>query len=715
MVWQTFLITVLLFIAAAIAIAAMQASWQRRATPGARYFAWMMLAVAIWTLSSAFEYAVDSYPVKIYWSKIQYLGIAPLPVFWLLFALDYSQILPRLSSSARRAIYLLWVIPTITLILAITNERHGLIWREIAILQSTPRLLVDYHHGVWFWVGAIYSYVLLFFGTTALGWSILRFSQFYRRQSIALIIGALIPWAANFLYLANIRLIPGIDLTPLAFVIAGAIYSIEVFRLHLFDLIPFAQDAVIESMSDGVLVVDEAMRILYLNPAARSILKIEKNDHLSFEKISLKIGPIVQNALDHNIRRSEIRTDDVPPRYIEIQLDPLYRTQGRAAGRLILLRDISQQKQASEQLRLQSVALSSAPNSIMITDRQGNIQWVNPAFTELTGYRLEEVIGKNPRILKSGKQEPEFYQNLWQTILAGEDWHGELINRRKDGSLYIEDAMISPVFNEENEITHFVALKQDITARKELEKMRDDLMQAIVHDLRNPLNSILFSMDMIQTLPGAENLPAEILSMVEISRGNAWRMLGMINSMLDLSRLEHGSMPLMREPVILAELVEQTIHSQSLLAQRREILILNDVPYDLPRVLIDRVLISRVLQNLVDNAIKFTAQGSNIEITAKTDPENHAVIVSVHDNGPGIPPELKGSLFQKFITGPSPRRGSGLGLAFCRLAVEAHQGKIWVESEDHRGTTFLFSLPIEDEEHPTWQSVYGQPSLRQTH
>lgn len=715
MVWQTFLITVLLFIAAAIAIAAMQASWQRRATPGARYFAWMMLAVAIWTLSSAFEYAVDSYPVKIYWSKIQYLGIAPLPVFWLLFALDYSQILPRLSSSARRAIYLLWVIPTITLILAITNERHGLIWREIAILQSTPRLLVDYHHGVWFWVGAIYSYVLLFFGTTALGWSILRFSQFYRRQSIALIIGALIPWAANFLYLANIRLIPGIDLTPVAFVIAGAIYSIEVFRLHLFDLIPFAQDAVIESMSDGVLVVDEAMRILYLNPAARSILKIEKNDHLSFEKISLKIGPIVQNALDHNIRRSEIRTDDVPPRYIEIQLDPLYRTQGRAAGRLILLRDISQQKQASEQLRLQSVALSSAPNSIMITDRQGNIQWVNPAFTELTGYRLEEVIGKNPRILKSGKQEPEFYQNLWQTILAGEDWHGELINRRKDGSLYIEDAMISPVFNEENEITHFVALKQDITARKELEKMRDDLMQAIVHDLRNPLNSILFSMDMIQTLPGAENLPAEILSMVEISRGNAWRMLGMINSMLDLSRLEHGSMPLMREPVILAELVEQTIHSQSLLAQRREILILNDVPYDLPRVLIDRVLISRVLQNLVDNAIKFTAQGSNIEITAKTDPENHAVIVSVHDNGPGIPPELKGSLFQKFITGPSPRRGSGLGLAFCRLAVEAHQGKIWVESEDHRGTTFLFSLPIEDEEHPTWQSVYGQPSLRQTH
>ncbi len=715
MVWQTFLITVLLFIAAAIAIAAMQASWQRRATPGARYFAWMMLAVAIWTLSSAFEYAVDSYPVKIYWSKIQYLGIAPLPVFWLLFALDYSQILPRLSSSARRAIYLLWVIPTITLILAITNERHGLIWREIAILQSTPRLLVDYHHDVWFWVGAIYSYVLLFFGTTALGWSILRFSQFYRRQSIALIIGALIPWAANFLYLANIRLIPGIDLTPVAFVIAGAIYSIEVFRLHLFDLIPFAQDAVIESMSDGVLVVDEAMRILYLNPAARSILKIEKNDHLSFEKISLKIGPIVQNALDHNIRRSEIRTDDVPPRYIEIQLDPLYRTQGRAAGRLILLRDISQQKQASEQLRLQSVALSSAPNSIMITDRQGNIQWVNPAFTELTGYSLEEVIGKNPRILKSGKQEPEFYQNLWQTILAGEDWHGELINRRKDGSLYIEDAMISPVFNEENEITHFVALKQDITARKELEKMRDDLMQAIVHDLRNPLNSILFSMDMIQTLPGAENLPAEILSMVEISRGNAWRMLGMINSMLDLSRLEHGSMPLMREPVILAELVEQTIHSQSLLAQRREILILNDVPYDLPRVLIDRVLISRVLQNLVDNAIKFTAQGSNIEITAKTDPENHAVIVSVHDNGPGIPPELKGSLFQKFITGPSPRRGSGLGLAFCRLAVEAHQGKIWVESEDHRGTTFLFSLPIEDEEHPTWQSVYGQPSLRQTH
>jgi PAS domain S-box-containing protein len=714
MVWQTFLITVLLFIAAAIAIAAMQASWQRRTTPGATYFAWMMLAVAIWTLSSAFEYVVDSYPIKIYWSKIQYLGITSLPVFWLLFALDYSQILPRLSVRLRRALYLVGVIPAITLTLAITNERHGLIWSEVAILQSTPRLLVDYHHGAWFWVGAIYSYILLFFGTSALIWGIIHFSQLYRRQSIALIIGALIPWAANFLYLARIRLIPGVDLTPVAFVVAGAIYSLEVFRFQLFDLVPFAQDAVVESMSDGVLVVDEALRIIYLNPAARSILQVDGSDHYSLEKAGLKIGAVIQSALDQNVRRSEIKTDDDPPRYIELQLDPLYRTQGRAAGRLILLRDISLQKQAGEQLRLQSVALSSAPNSIMITDRQGNIQWVNPAFTELTGYRLEEVIGKNPRILKSGKQAPEFYQNLWQTILAGEDWHGELVNRRKDGSLYVEDAMISPVFNEENEITHFVALKQDITARKELEKMRDDLMQAIVHDLRNPLNSILFSMDMIQTLPGVENLPSEILSMVEISRGNAWRMLGMINSMLDLSRLENGNMPLMREPVVLAELVEQTIHSQSLLAQRREILILNDVPYDLPRVFIDRILISRVLQNLVDNAIKFTAQGSNIEITAKTDPENRAVIVSVHDNGPGIPQELKGMLFQKFITGASPRRGSGLGLAFCRLAVEAHHGKIWVESEDHQGTTFLFSLPIEDQEPHTWQSAYEQSSLRQT-
>jgi signal transduction histidine kinase len=148
--------------------------------------------------------------------------------------------------------------------------------------------------------------------------------------------------------------------------------------------------------------------------------------------------------------------------------------------------------------------------------------------------------------------------------------------------------------------------------------------------------------------------------------------------------------------ITLAELVEQSFRFQSQLAARRELLLLNDVPYDLPSLCADRTLLSRVLQNLIDNAIKFAPQGSNIVIQARVDQPPQSILVSVHDEGPGIPPELRSQLFQKFVAGSSPRGGTGLGLAFCKLAVEAHRGEIWVESESDQGTTFVFRIPMDE-------------------
>jgi hypothetical protein len=360
-----------------------------------------------------------------------------------------------------------------------------------------------------------------------------------------------------------------------------------------------------------------------------------------------------------------------------------------------MLRDIAEQKAAEEQINRQAVALAAAASAIMITDRDGRITWVNPSFCSISGYTAEEAIGMKPSMLKSGLHDEQFYADLWQTIQGGESWHGELTNRRKDGSLFIEEATIAPVRNTKGEITHFIAVKQDITKRKELEELRDEFMQTIVHDLRNPLTSILFALDMIKDQPDALRLPPEMAMMIAISRDNSWRMLGMVNAMLDLSKLESGKLPLQREPITLAELVEQSFRFQSQLAARRELLLLNDVPYDLPIVFADRTLISRVLQNLIDNAIKYAPQGSNITIRACIETPQEAVLVTIHDEGPGIPAEMRSQLFQKFTSEKSARGGTGLGLAYCRLAIEAHKGKIWVECEEGLGTTFLFTLPIQ--------------------
>ncbi len=155
-----------------------------------------------------------------------------------------------------------------------------------------------------------------------------------------------------------------------------------------------------------------------------------------------------------------------------------------------ILRDVTDQMQAEERLRLQSAALEAAANTIVITDRDGTIQWVNSAFTQLTGYAVEEALGENPRLLKSGRHDLAFYENLWRTILSGQVWHSELINKRKDGSLYTEEMTITPVQDSHRQITHFIAIKQDISERKEVEAERERLL-AQIHDQAQQMEQTL--------------------------------------------------------------------------------------------------------------------------------------------------------------------------------------------------------------------------------
>lgn len=817
MTWQSIILPLLLLINTGVALVTLQASWQRRHTRGARPFSGMVLAVAIWSFTAAMELLVADISQKIFWGKLQYFGIVSLPVLWFLFAQEYSQVGERPSHIRKSCLALLWTIPIITLILALTNEFHGLIWSSIAPVPGISKPFIFYEHGLWFWVFAAYGYLTLMAGTLILIFGAARFPPNYRRQTIMLLVGAAIPWIANIAYLRGMTAWVGIDLTPIAFCLTSVIYAYQVFRFQLFKLVPIAQDVIVENMGEGIIVLDAQSRVIYINPAAQKFLKVGNVvGEASHDVLPAQLDLLRQDETSSH-QTMELQSEDKRIGYIDCNIKFLYDHRSRTNGKIITLRDITEQKREEERFRLlidsmpdgilvinqhgvivmasqraekmlgyqagelnhqplriivpdnynssiemasaylrnpdglenvhgyevpalcktgdslpvqivlrkldnpdeplilamlrdlslqkateeqlnqQSVALASAGSTILVTNREGRITWVNPFFTQVTGYTAEEAIGKKPSILKSGLHDDKFYADLWQTILAGKNWHGEVTNRRKDGSLFTEEATIAPVRNYQGEITHFIAIKQDITKRKELEKMRDELMQTIVHDLRNPLTSILFALDMIKDLPETLRLPPEMASMLAISRDNSWRMLGMVNAMLDFSKLESGKMSLQREPVTLAELVEQSFRFQSQLAARRELLLLNDVPYDLPGLLVDRTLISRVLQNLIDNAIKYAPQGSNIIIRAWLDKSRGAVLVSVHDDGPGIPNELRSELFQKFAASTSARGGTGLGLAFCRLAIEAHKGEIWVESDESQGTTFIFTLPINPE------------------
>ncbi len=223
-------------------------------------------------------------------------------------------------------------------------------------------------------------------------------------------------------------------------------------------------DAVVKAVTAGASVVTAVA----LWPLIPKVLALPSPAQLEAANVALQ-GEIIER----NRAQEALRTA-----YDEVERRVRERTKELARTTEALQAEIAERRQGEQRLRLQSAALESAANAIIITDREGCIIWVNPAFATLTGYTLEEVLGRNPSLLKSGKHDETFYRNLWETILAGRVWHGEIINRRKDGSLYIEDQNITPVRDERGDITYFIAIKQDISERQRMEATRHALYQA---------------------------------------------------------------------------------------------------------------------------------------------------------------------------------------------------------------------------------------------
>jgi PAS domain S-box-containing protein len=682
-------------------------TWQQRNLPGARPLAALIVATAWWIIGATLEEAVLSPSLKIIWSKLQYFSIESAPVLWLIFALEYSRLMEHLSEQVRRGLPLLWVVPVITLCLVFTNEKHWLIWSQI----TSQGAFLHYDHGLGFWIAAAYNYLLMIGGMLALLWMIRHSIGVNRAQTAIIIIGAIFPFIGNALYLLRLTPVEVGDLTPNALMVTCILYAWGILRYRLFDLVPVARDTLVDRMADGMLVLDNQERVLYINPAAEKLLHLQFSDTPDQAQIIPGIRAdqafsshpdLLQSIRDSQSSDHQIQDASSQSIYLRLNIDPLNDRDGNTAGKMVLIQDITSLKVSEERfrsdeerLRLQSAALESAATGVLITDINGVILWVNPAFTTITGFSAQEAIGKNPRILNSGTHDLQFFTQLWKTILAGQIWQHETFNRRKDGRIYVEEQTIAPVRDASGQISHFISTKQDITQRKQLEELRDELMHTIVHDLRNPLTSMLASLDMLEYWREQLQLEKEPVQILQIARTSAWRMLGLVNTILDLYKLESGKMQLKREPLVLTPLVEQIFRIESPLAIRREVLLLNNIPFDLPVLNLDQLLIGRVIQNLIDNALRYTPDGGNVEVSACYDPQQRVIILSVHDQGPGVPPEAQSRLFQKFVS-CSKERGTGLGLAFCRLAVEAHNGRIWAESEPGQGTTFLVSLPLDE-------------------
>lgn len=350
--WQYALVTLSLFASALLATGLALFAWHRRAPIWKRSFAIFMLAAAEWALAYALELTGDQLVIKVFWAKIQYLGIATAPLAWFIFALRYAGREQRWRSP--RALIALAAIPALTVLLATTNEAHGLVWAEWGLQRTGPFLLLDLQYGLWFWVNAAYSYVLLLAGTLLLLPVLRRYSWVEARHLALFLLVPILPWLANVISLFDLGPLPFIDFTPVAVTLSGVIMAWGILRHHLFDLVPIARKTVIDSMGDGVLVVNAQGRIVEINPAAEDVLGRQATDLLgqTLPEAFPQWSHLWPAADDEETLETEVHLEqDGRLRYYDVRRSPLYGRDDRFSGNLIVFRDVTQRKAAEEELK----------------------------------------------------------------------------------------------------------------------------------------------------------------------------------------------------------------------------------------------------------------------------------------------------------------------------------------------------------------------------
>lgn len=388
---------------------------------------------------------------------------------------------------------------------------------------------------------------------------------------------------------------------------------------------------------------------------------------------------------------------------------------GKVTGIVGVGRDITEKKEAEARLRLLSKAVEHSPVSVMITDPEGVIEYVNPVFTEITGYSLEETLGNKPSILKSGLHPVSVYKELWDTIKAGKEWNRDLQNKTKDGEIIWEKVFIAPIFNDARRITHFVSIQEDVTQVKKLwndllaskqkaeesGRLKSAFLATINHELRTPLNHILgFSDLLVHTAP--EGGTAEY---AKIIHNSGKELLQIIEDIFELALSERREIKLRKERFSLANLyADMKAGLQDILekAGKGESIRLAFSPETalLARSIhCDRNKLSQVLVNLFRNAVKYTDSGL-IEFGLRSI-ENGRIAFTVRDTGIGIPESKQDIIFEFFRQGDDShtRRygGVGIGLAISRKIALAMGGEIHVDSEPGRGSTFTFVIPADFE------------------
>ena len=502
-----------------------------------------------------------------------------------------------------------------------------------------------------------------------------------------------------------------------------------------------------EQSFNPIIEVDTTGAIVYNNTAATNVLK------------KLGIKEDIKLFLPEDITeiiKSFLEKKDDDQLYREVEIEGLtFGAYVHLVHELnvirIYVRDITDHKQAAEQIHKLFTAVEQSPSAVLISDTGGKIEYVNPKFTNITGYTTRDVIGKTPNILKSGHQSHNVYKRMWNTIAADVEWHGELRNKKKSGELYWVSSSISALKNTKGLITNYINVSEDITRRKlaevelietrdKAEKINEELQieiakrkeleqnaklaavgklaAGIAHEINNPLAFVYANLENLKTkfslkirslidsydeldMPDKTRkaieakkeeinytyLKTRITGMIEKSIDGAGRMKKIVMDMKTFSRVDRAEV----EEVNINESIETTlgilVHEY-----KGRIEIKKEYDEQLPSVKCFISKLNQVFLNILANACQ-AIDGKGV-ICIRTGRDDGNIVIEIEDNGDGIPDDVKGKIFDPFFTTKPVGQGTGMGLSICHDIIQQHNGDLSVNGKKGEGTTFTIKIPI---------------------
>lgn len=582
-------------------------AWNQRRSAGmvAVSMAVLMLAITAWVIIYLLEVGGSDPTLKIIAYQAKFLSIVSIPVIWFIFSLYYTG---RGSWVTRRNVLLLSIIPTLTTILIWTNEAHHLMWGSRILGQQGELLVYTSESHIWFWVHAAYSYVMILSGDYLLLRQFAGSPGLYRRQLTALLVGVIVPLVANAITIFST--LP-LDLTPFGFVVTGAAIMWGLLRYQFLDLSPIARNVVIDSMADGMMVLDKQARVVDLNVAAQKLIGKETSAVIGkpiHEVISSVLTPQPELLQRYNTTNTIVQGEIVlkdGSTTLDVRVSPLHDHDGKLSGRVVMFRDITERKLAEQQIQEQYAALVQANHELALARKQAD----------------------QANIMKS------------------------------------------------------------------------QFLATMSHELRTPLTAIMGYTE-IQLAGMAGDLTPEQVNYQERVLANAEHLLGLINDVLDLSKIEAGRMELVKRPFNVRNWVDEIVAQNKVLAETKGLQFEVDLESHMPEVVVgDAARLKQIAINLLSNAIKFTDVGSVKMHIGRNDLETWHLVVT--DTGVGIPVHAQDTIFEEFrqVDNTSTRRhgGTGLGLAIVRKLALMMGGTIRVKSELGKGSTFTMILPFASE------------------